>query len=133
MKVCGVLLLISLLGGSWAEKVKFNDYKVFTVKPETEDQLKALRNLENDSVASFDFWTSAKNVGQKSDIMVAPGQMDEFKTFLEENHLEASIKIEDVQKLVTFFLPTVKLSVKAFSVLNKDLILQRGILKRNSE
>uniref|UniRef100_A0A1B0CZA8 Zinc carboxypeptidase A 1 n=1 Tax=Phlebotomus papatasi TaxID=29031 RepID=A0A1B0CZA8_PHLPP len=90
MKVFGVLLVISLLGGNWAEKVKFNDYKVFTVQPETEDQLKALRSLEHDSVASFDFWTSAKNVGQKSDIMVAPGQMDEFRTFLEENHLEAS-------------------------------------------
>ncbi|XP_055681899.1 uncharacterized protein LOC129789271 [Lutzomyia longipalpis] len=99
MKICAVFV-ISLAVVGLAEKVKFNDYKVFTVIPENEDQLKALKDLELDAVASFDFWASAKSVGQKADIMVAPGQMEEFHDFLQENNLQTSLKVEDVQKLI---------------------------------
>ncbi|XP_059619301.1 zinc carboxypeptidase-like [Phlebotomus argentipes] len=94
------ILLICLAGVLGQEQVKFSDYRVFSVTPQSEDQLKALRKLEFEVTPSFDFWASAKNVGQKADIMVAPGQMEDFKLFLEENNLEASVKIEDVQKLI---------------------------------
>lgn len=99
MKISTVLVLsLAVLG--LAEKVKFNDHKVFSVTAENEDQLKALKILEFDAMPSFDFWASAKAIGQKADIMVAPDQMQEFTDFLQVNNLQASVKVEDVQKLV---------------------------------
>ncbi|GAB0100159.1 hypothetical protein DMENIID0001_161540 [Sergentomyia squamirostris] len=105
MKFLVVLALVIV--ASVATKVKFNDHKVFTVIPENEDQLKALRDLEIQSIPSFDFWASAKGVGHKADIMVSPEQMDDFREFLQQNNLESSLKIEDVQKLIDNETPTV--------------------------
>ena len=49
------VVLLALLAVATAEKVKFDNYKVFRIAPETTEQLEILKQFEgpNDSVSKF--------------------------------------------------------------------------------
>lgn len=76
--------------------MRFDNHKVFSVAPHTDDQIKALQALESDFFEEYQFWTSP---GYKEivDILVPPHKQSEFANFLEHYHLESTVKIEDLQ------------------------------------
>lgn len=91
-----LLACAAILRQGQAEKMRFDNHKVFSVSPHTDDQVEALRALEADSLEEYQFWTSP---GYKEvvDILVPPHKQHEFSVFLEHYRLDSTIKIENLQ------------------------------------
>lgn len=98
MKAYFYLLLVcaAILCHGQAEKMRFDNHKVFSITPHTDDQVEALQALEMDPFGDYQFWTSP---GYKEvvDIVVPPHKQLEFTDFLEHFRLESAIKIENLQ------------------------------------
>jgi len=87
------VLAILFFGESLASKIRYDDYRVYSVKIDHTEHLNQLRSLEH----QYDFWKSGK-VGEYSDIMVPPHKIDEFETFV--GNMNSSIKVDNVQRLI---------------------------------
>lgn len=87
-----VLVLCSSI--ALGEKARFDNYRVYTLKVTTEEQLTALQGIEEGG--KYEFWsppTSKTDV----DIMVPPHKFAEFSDLVDYLDIEFSLKIENVQ------------------------------------
>lgn len=89
------ILGILFFGQSLALTVRYDNYRVYSVKVENTDHLNRLESISG----RYDFWKSG-NVGQQADIMVAPHEIDEFEKFIE--NMNSSVKVDNVQRYDTF-------------------------------
>ncbi len=85
--VLGVLFI----GQSLAQTVRYDNYRVYSVKVEDADDWNQLKSIES----QYDFWKSG-NIGQYSDIMVAPQDVYEFERLIA--NMNSSIKVDNVQR-----------------------------------
>lgn len=90
MNIVVTILGILFFGQSWAT-VRFDNYRVYSVDIENTDHVNQLKSVENE----YDFWKIG-NIGQRSDIMVAPHKIDEFETLIK--NMNSSIKVDNVQR-----------------------------------
>lgn len=91
MQIVLTLLGILFLEQSLAVTIRYDNYRVYSVQVENSDHLNQLEELGH----RYDFWKSG-NVGQHSDIMVAPHEIDEFEKLID--NLNSSIKVDNVQR-----------------------------------
>jgi len=94
------LALILLMGAlsCFAAKSRYDNYKLYGLRPSTEEQVKALAALELNTDA-YDFW-SAPSMVRDVDIMIPPHKLGEFEDFLTRVNISYEIKVENIQKLV---------------------------------
>ncbi|XP_623922.2 zinc carboxypeptidase [Apis mellifera] len=92
------LIFIGLLGLAIAEKIKYDNYKVFRIAPQTKEQFEIVRNLEDVSDA-FSFWKEPNAEGI-ADIMVAPHKIPEFYDMMMKLDIPYDIYINNVQDLI---------------------------------
>ncbi|XP_059610856.1 uncharacterized protein LOC132257834 [Phlebotomus argentipes] len=85
---------------SSAEKARFDNYKVFTVQVENENQLEVLFEMEKTAFSSYDFWKNPSKVGNSVDIMVPPHKLSEFEEIMQSLQFSTSVKIFNVQELI---------------------------------
>lgn len=88
-----VFLAVAVLCVS-GEPARFDNYKVFTLKVTTEEQLTQLQQIENDG--QYTFWTAPNRLNDV-DIMVAPHKFAEFDDLVDFLHIESVLKVENVQ------------------------------------
>ncbi|PSN45348.1 hypothetical protein C0J52_06533 [Blattella germanica] len=93
------IFVIILFSGVNAEKATFHNYRVFRLVPNNQDQLTALRQLENIS-NGLRFWKEPTRVQNFVDIMVPPHMLLNFEDFITTHNLEAELFIRDVQYLI---------------------------------
>jgi len=93
MQFVVIIFGVLFFGQSLALTVRYDNYRVYSVKVENANHLRQLESIES----QYDFWKSG-NVGQHSDIMVAPHEIDEFEKFIE--NMNSSIKVNNVQSLI---------------------------------
>lgn len=89
-----LLSLSLLITGVSLTKQRFDNYKVYSVKVQNDDQLKILENLERQD---YDFWESPI-LGDVADIMVTPDQEQYFESLMGIHKFESSIKIANLQQ-----------------------------------
>ncbi|XP_055711146.1 zinc carboxypeptidase-like [Phlebotomus papatasi] len=82
------------------EKARFDNYRVFTVGVESEDQINVLLDLERMSSSGYDFWTSPTKIGRSVDIMVPPHKSAEFEEVMTTYQFATTLKVENVQELI---------------------------------
>lgn len=89
----GLIIIIGILffGQSLASSIRYDNYRVYRVEIEHAEHLNQLNSIKH----QYDFWKSGK-VGEHSDIMVPPNEIDEFEKFVEK--MNSSIKIDNVQR-----------------------------------
>jgi len=94
------LALVLLMGtlSCFAAKSRYDNYKLYGVRPVTEEQAKAVAELEL-STDSYDFW-SAPSMVRDVDIMVPPHKIGEFEDLMNRLSISHEIKVENIQKLV---------------------------------
>ncbi|XP_012279419.1 zinc carboxypeptidase-like [Orussus abietinus] len=90
-------LIAVLVATATAEKVSYQDFKVFRVLPKTTQQLQTLSDLEN---LGYSFWLGPSKVGANVDLMVSPEQLEGFQDLVKENGLEYEEYVQDVQTLI---------------------------------
>ncbi|KAF5299716.1 hypothetical protein FQA39_LY11511 [Lamprigera yunnana] len=94
IKVLLVVLATLALGHS--AKVRYDNFQVYRIFPQNEEQLKALRELEEHP--DYNLWTDATYVNRSVDVMVAPHLQHQFQNFLRDFNYR--VWIQDVQKLI---------------------------------
>ncbi|GLV20125.1 uncharacterized protein CBL_21339, partial [Carabus blaptoides fortunei] len=82
-----------------AHVARYDNYKVYRMFPNTESQLKALRQLE-DTTVDFDFWRGPSAKNASVEIMVAPHKEPHFHELMDELKLVATPYIPNVQSLI---------------------------------
>lgn len=83
---------------------RFDNYKVYRLNVETEEQLSTLREIDNSATATgYEFWSGPTQLGRTADIMVAPHQMGEFSQIMTDANIKATELVANVQELVFFF------------------------------
>uniref|UniRef100_A0A1B0CK34 Zinc carboxypeptidase A 1 n=1 Tax=Lutzomyia longipalpis TaxID=7200 RepID=A0A1B0CK34_LUTLO len=101
MKVIALLAFVAVFAGlSSGEKDRFDNYKVFTIEVDTEQQLSVLQEIEKVAFSSYDFWKRPTRVGQAVDLMVPPHKMSEFEEIMADLSFRKTLKISDVQLLI---------------------------------
>lgn len=93
------LAIVLLLAAScFAAKSRYDNYKLYAMQLNTEEQAKALINLEEGTDA-YDFWSEPSLV-RDVDVMIPPHKIGEFEDFLSRFNISFHIKVENIQKLV---------------------------------
>ncbi|XP_059616969.1 zinc carboxypeptidase-like [Phlebotomus argentipes] len=93
-------LVVCIATLSRGEKARFDHYKVITVAIENEEQLQVMRDLENTSSSSYDFWIGPTKIGRPVDIMVPPHKVSEFEEIMSTYHFKTNLKVANVQELI---------------------------------
>ncbi|XP_055697296.1 zinc carboxypeptidase-like [Phlebotomus papatasi] len=95
-----VFSVVMFLAFSNAEKLRFDNYKVYKVQVDNEEQLKVMHQIERAAFSSYDFWRSPSYVGNPVEVMVAPHKLSEFEDIMSFLKFSYSLKIANVQELV---------------------------------
>lgn len=91
------LILVLLMGVScFAVKSRYDNYKLYGMTLATEEQVKAVEELEQNS-DSYDFWSELSMV-RDVDVMVPPHKIGEFEDFLNRFEIQYQVKVEDIQQ-----------------------------------
>lgn len=77
------------------EKIRYDNYKVYTVIPRDIQQIRILQNLDG-----YDFWSRMKGMGLPVDIMVPPELRRDFENVTYSNKIPVSVKINNVQEKI---------------------------------
>ncbi|XP_041469206.1 carboxypeptidase B-like [Lytechinus variegatus] len=93
------LLFISLLGIATAA-VRYDNYKVVRISPETEEDLLWVKTLADVWENRVDIWKHPRLVDSPVDVMVAPHWQTEFFDVLNDQGIGYTEMIGDVQELV---------------------------------
>ncbi|KAJ6647129.1 Zinc carboxypeptidase A 1 [Pseudolycoriella hygida] len=97
MKLQPVIVLL-LAASCFAVKSRYDNYKLYSMQLQNEEQAKAVVELEQNT-DSYDFW-SALSLVRDVDVMVPPHKLAEFEDFLNRFNIQFHIKVENIQKLV---------------------------------
>lgn len=91
-----VLLAVVLLANcTISEKARFDNYRVYSLEVDNDEQLTLLRQLENTD--RYEFWRSPTYIGRNVDVMVAPHQAADFSELLDGSNIKKNLMIENVQ------------------------------------
>ncbi|CAL8263716.1 unnamed protein product [Merluccius merluccius] len=90
-----VTLLVAVLA-----KDTFEGHQVLRISAKDELQLSLLRDLEALEHLQLDFWRGASDVNVPVDIRVPFLSLPTIKAHLEDNHIQYSVMIEDLQSLL---------------------------------
>ncbi len=89
-------VVIFLAATCFAAKTRYDNYKLYSMQLQNEDQAKAIIELEQNTDA-YDFWSAASLV-RDVDVMVPPHKIGEFEDFLDRFNIPFHIKVENIQK-----------------------------------
>lgn len=98
MKAATLLVTAALVVAVAAEKVRFDNYKVYRITPENEEQLQVLRQLEK--IGGYLFWSDIGSIYNPVDIMVPPHLAADFEDIINISRIPSKLIIENVQEKV---------------------------------
>ncbi|XP_076758952.1 zinc carboxypeptidase-like [Xylocopa sonorina] len=93
------IILFAVVALATAEKVKYDNYKVFRVTPQNDEQLEIVNSLGQTS-DSYSFWKEVSAVQKYADVMVAPHKIAEFEELMKQHNIPHETYVEDVQTLI---------------------------------
>ncbi|XP_018573034.1 zinc carboxypeptidase [Anoplophora glabripennis] len=86
---------------SLAEKIRFDNYKVYRLIPNDEETLDILKQMENtDQLSEYNFWSPVIKVETPVDLMVPPYRVDYIESMAKSRGMNASVLMENVQKYI---------------------------------
>ncbi|XP_018573035.1 zinc carboxypeptidase-like [Anoplophora glabripennis] len=94
-------LLALAVSLSVAEKLRFDNFRVYRLIPNDEETLNILKQFEDtEELSEYNFWSPPLKVGGEVDLMVPPYRFDEIENMAKSRGMNASVFIEDVQELI---------------------------------
>lgn len=102
------LLLIIAASDILANKPKrFDNYRVYSINIENEQQKSAIDGLWRVLSEGVDYWKGANTLNTMADLMIAPGDQTQFESVLVNNDFKWKLKVENVQNLIDAEQPTI--------------------------
>lgn len=94
MKV--VFLLLAIFLSVYAETVRFDEHRVYSINAKNNEQLNILREIENSATDGYLFWNSI-SAGHQIDLMVEPHKLQDFIDVMNGGQFSYQLRIENVQ------------------------------------
>lgn len=82
----------------FCEKVRFDSYRVYSIKIESIMQLKALQELENDQ-NGLTFMEAPLAIGIDAELIVPPDKFSDISEFFEKFDMKNEVKTNNLQRL----------------------------------
>ncbi|OXA62384.1 zinc carboxypeptidase [Folsomia candida] len=99
MKLSLCLVFVGLIALALSKQVKYDNYKVFRITPQTEEERKVLLDLEENNPGVV-FWKHVRQVGLPVDIMVPPHLLPMMEEGVKGRVLNMQEMVDDVQSLI---------------------------------
>lgn len=97
MKSFVFAILLACVAVAVAEKARFDNYRVYSIVIENEDQLNVLQELERHQ-DGLQFLEAPISTKRNAEIIVPPHKLADIVDYFERNDLKHSIKYENLQK-----------------------------------
>lgn len=98
MKWTVALLLLLGSVAVWSSPARFDNFQIYKVQIETEEQLLALQSFTGSN--QLVFLDEPRKVGQALEVIVAPHQQESFNAVSDGVGLQRSVLVDNMQKLV---------------------------------
>lgn len=97
MKLFILAIIVTCLAAVSSEKARYDNYRVYAVEIENQQQLKLLQDIEiqRDGILFIKFPT---NTQQRAELIVPPHKFGEIKTLFEAHNIKNWIEVDDLQK-----------------------------------
>lgn len=89
-----IAVLVLCSSAVFGEKARFDNYRVYTLKVTSDEQLTTLQEIEEKG--TYEFWSSPTAI-KDVDIMVPPHKFAEFDDLVSYLNIDFTLKIENVQ------------------------------------
>lgn len=99
MKLFVLAIWIACVVFACGEKARFDNYRVYSINVENEEQLKVLLELETYPDGTL-FLNTPKSVGQTGTLIVPPHKYADIAEFFEAYNIKNHITAHNLQKLV---------------------------------
>lgn len=96
-KLLSILVLLAATS-AFAEKVRYDNYKVFSVNIGDESHLATLQEFQNEQGVIF--WEPPVKVNSKVNVAIPPQQLENFKDVMIAAKITFNVMIENVQDLI---------------------------------
>lgn len=94
-------LLALAVSLSLAEKIRFDNYKLYRLIPNDEETFNILKEMEDtEQFSGYNFWSPAIKVGAAVDLMVSPYRVDYIEDMVKSRGMNASVLMENVQQYI---------------------------------
>lgn len=93
-----IILLTFLVTVVWSRQLTFEEFKVFNINVENEEQLKMLQDLGNQD-DGYSYWKEPI-IGREADLVVPPNKLHDFHALASAKNLNFTLKISNIQRWV---------------------------------
>ncbi|XP_021942856.1 zinc carboxypeptidase-like isoform X2 [Zootermopsis nevadensis] len=100
-------LCLLFVSAVFADRATYHNYQVHRVVPENQEQLKVLKELEDDP-NGLSFWVGPSRIQKAVDIMVPSHMLPRFNEILASLSLKSEVYISNVQHLIDTERPKVR-------------------------
>lgn len=90
------LLILYVLSVA-SEKVRYDNYALYKLHPESEEHVTFLKDLANSDEA-LDFWKPAGNVGEFVSVVTPPEKRGDFEHGMEKRSIYSELMLENIQE-----------------------------------
>lgn len=96
MKLLSGITLLFVAGVISANRMRFDDHRVYKLDVKNVEQLDVLRQLEETPNGDFTFWDSPR-LGHSVDVVVPPQKLYEFDGIMKNFNIIHELKIDNLQ------------------------------------
>lgn len=114
MHLISFIVILSSFLIVYCEKARFDNYHVYTIQIDNEEQLEALQGLESNQDGLV-FIEAPLTIGSDAEILVPPHKLADITDLFERYDMKAEVKIKNFQRFLTFFLFISKKIYRDFS------------------
>lgn len=99
MRIIIVFVLFGSFLVSFCEKARFDNYRVYSIQIENDEQLKVLQGLESNQDGLV-FIEAPISTASATEILVPPHKLADIKDLFEKFNMKSDIKFENFQRFV---------------------------------
>ncbi|XP_045453066.1 zinc carboxypeptidase-like [Melitaea cinxia] len=81
------------------EKFRFDNYSLFKILPENDQQYKVLQDVQRDD-SRFDFWTDPLPLREFVNVMTSPGDKADLEEILQKHGIKYEIVMKNIQEAI---------------------------------
>jgi len=107
------LLIAAIISCIVSEKVRYDNFQIWTLKIETDAQLEALRGLYFEQ-NEIQLWSSPDRLGQFLEVVIPPNNLEDFKELVKSLEFKNKLMNDNLQNLIDNEQPKVNSGQFAF-------------------
>lgn len=93
-----LLFTTLLIGLTLAEKMRYDNYTLYSITANDQEALKMLKNLERKPVFASNFWSPVRSVGVPVNIMISPKTKNHFDKLMSLYSIRSEVMMENIQE-----------------------------------